>query len=107
MYPIELVLSWYGQMLTEWRQFAAWKNISPQEFQDSGSQDRNAVVRPAQPERAVKEFVSPGMLRNIEAGVPRSGMSVRLSPYTLQQEHVITNKNWAGALGGSSSPILG
>jgi lysine 2,3-aminomutase len=67
-------------MSTEWRRFAAWKNISPQEFEDSGWQGGNAVVRIARLERAVEEFVSPGMLRDIEAGVARSGMSVRLNP---------------------------
>jgi hypothetical protein len=98
--------------MTEWQRFAARKNVSPQEFQVSGWQDRNAVVR--------------------EAGVLRSGMSVRLNPciitlidwqkaetdptrrqflpvrmdtHTLQKEHVISN--WVATHAGCSGPSLG
>jgi lysine 2,3-aminomutase len=78
-------------MLSEWQRFKIWRDVSCEEFEDSAWQDKNAVIRIAQLEAVVKDFVSPGLLSDIEGGIRRSGMSVRLSPY------IISLINWSNA----------
>ena len=70
-------------MSGEWRRFKIWRNVSREEFEDSAWQDKNAITRIAQLGLVVKDFVTPGLLSDIEAGVMRSGMSVRINPYVI------------------------
>jgi lysine 2,3-aminomutase len=70
-------------MYSEWAKFKLWKDISSGEFAENGWQDRNAITRPAQLKGALDGVVSPHILTEIEAGLSRSAMSIRLNPYML------------------------
>jgi lysine 2,3-aminomutase len=70
-------------MSNEWRKYHIWRDISREQFEDSAWQDRNAVIRVAQLGSIIGDFVSPGLLSDIEAGVLNAGMSVRLNPYII------------------------
>ena len=64
-------------MSNDWQRFKVWERVSREEFEDSAWEDKNAVIRTAQLEAVVKDQVSPELFRDIEAGIQRSGMSVR------------------------------
>jgi lysine 2,3-aminomutase len=70
-------------MSDAWRRFQIWKDVGSAEFGNSAWQDKNAIIRVEQLKAAIEEFVSPGLLSDIESGIRRSGMSVRLSPYIV------------------------
>jgi lysine 2,3-aminomutase len=70
-------------MLSQWQRFGIWKDVSREEFEDSGWQDKHAVIRIAQLEAVLGQQVSPGSLHDIETGLLKVGMSIRLNPYII------------------------
>ena len=70
-------------MSGEWQRFKPWKDVSRAEFEDSAWQDKNAVIRVTQLAAALGELISPGSLRDIETGLLKAGMSIRLNPYII------------------------
>ncbi len=70
-------------MSLEWTKFKIWESVSPAEFEDSAWQDRNAVTRLAQLKAALDGMVSSRVVEEIEAGLSKTGMSIRLNPYVL------------------------
>src|SRR5271169_1203974 len=70
-------------MSSEWQRFRIWKDVSRAEFEDSAWQDKNAVIRVAQLEAVLGQLISPGLLRDIETGLLKAGMSIRLNPYVI------------------------
>ena len=70
-------------MSLEWTKFKIWESVSPAEFEDSAWQDRNAVTRLAQLKAALDGMVSSRVVEEIEAGLSKTGMSIRLNPYVM------------------------
>jgi lysine 2,3-aminomutase len=70
-------------MYQEWTKFKPWEGVSRGEFEDNGWQDRNAMTRLPQLKAALEGVVSSHVLAEIEAGLSKSGMSIRLNPYML------------------------
>jgi len=70
-------------MYLEWARFKPWEGVSRGEFEDNGWQDRNAMTRLPQLKAALEGVVSSHVLAEIEAGLSKSGMSIRLNPYML------------------------
>jgi lysine 2,3-aminomutase len=63
--------------------YTPWHDVSRGEFEDNGWQDRNAVTRVPQLKVALEGVAPSNVLAEIEAGLGRSGMSIRLNPYML------------------------
>jgi lysine 2,3-aminomutase len=70
-------------MSSAWQKFAPWKDVSAEEFENSSWQDKNAVIRVPQLEAALKGVVNPDLFREIDAGLLKVGMSIRLNPYII------------------------
>ena len=70
-------------MLSPWHRFGIWKDVSREEFEDLGWQDKHAVIRIAQLEAVLGQQISPGSLHDIETGLLKVGMSIRLNPYII------------------------
>ena len=69
--------------LSPWHRFGIWKDVSREEFEDLGWQDKHAVIRIAQLEAVLGQQISPGSLHDIETGLLKVGMSIRLNPYII------------------------
>ncbi|MFZ0205822.1 MAG: KamA family radical SAM protein, partial [Roseiarcus sp.] len=69
--------------LSPWHRFGIWKDVCREEFEDSGWQDKHAVIRIAQLEAVLGQQISPDSLHDIETGLLKVGMSIRLNPYTI------------------------
>jgi lysine 2,3-aminomutase len=67
----------------EWTRFKLWENVSSSEFEDNVWQDRNAITRLPQLNAALDGVASPHVLGEIEAGLRRTTMSIRLNPYVI------------------------
>src|SRR5438132_2916652 len=70
-------------MCVEWRRFKLWENVSSGDFEDNSWQDRHAITRLPQLRAALEGVVSSNLLSEIEAGLSRTGMSIRLNPYMM------------------------
>src|SRR5271166_2741539 len=70
-------------MYLEWARFKSWEGVSRGEFEDNGWQDRNAMTRLPQLKAALEGVVSSHVLAEIEAGLSKSGMSIRVNPYIV------------------------
>src|SRR5436190_3208157 len=70
-------------MCVEWRRFKLWENVSSSDFEDNSWQDRHAITRLPQLRAALDGVVSSSLLAEIEAGLSRTGMSIRLNPYMM------------------------
>jgi lysine 2,3-aminomutase len=70
-------------MYLEWTRFKLWEGVSSSEFEDNAWQDRNAVTRLPQLKAALDGVVSSHVLGEIEAGLSKTGMSIRLNPYMI------------------------
>jgi lysine 2,3-aminomutase len=70
-------------MYCEWTRFKLWEGVSSSEFEDNAWQDRNAVTRLPQLKAALDGVVSAHVLGEIEAGLSRTAMSIRLNPYII------------------------
>jgi lysine 2,3-aminomutase len=70
-------------MYLEWTRFKPWEGVSTSEFEDNAWQDRNAITRLPQLKAALDGVASSQVLGEIEAGLSRTGMSIRLNPYMI------------------------
>ena len=70
-------------MSSEWTRFKVWEGVSRGEFEDSSWQDRNAITRLPQLKAALDGMVSSHVTQEIEAGLGKTGMSIRLNPYMM------------------------
>ena len=70
-------------MSIEWQRFNVWKDVSRAEFEDSAWQDKHAVIRVAQLEAVLGQLISRNSLHDIETGLLKAGMSIRLNPYII------------------------
>jgi lysine 2,3-aminomutase len=70
-------------MSLEWTRFKSWQSVSRAEFEDNSWQDRNSVTRLPQLKTVLDGLVAPRITDEIEAGLTRTGMSIRLNPYVL------------------------
>lgn len=70
-------------MSNDWQNFEPWKNVSRAEFENSAWQDKNAVIGVRQLEVVLDGVTPRDLFREIEAGLLKVGMSIRLNPYTI------------------------
>lgn len=63
--------------------FGEWENVFGEEFEDPIWQDRNAITRMSQLRFALDNIAPPDVLNDIEAGLAKVGMSIRLNPYVM------------------------
>ncbi len=66
-----------------WARFKPWEGVSKSEFADSNWQDRHAVTRVPQLRAALDGVIPAQLLEEIEAGLSKTGMSIRLNPYVI------------------------
>ena len=67
----------------DWTRFKPWAETPRSQFEDNAWQDRNAITRLPQLQAALEGVVSPDALADIEAGLAKAGMSIRLNPYIV------------------------
>jgi lysine 2,3-aminomutase len=67
----------------DWTKFKPWAQVARSLFEDNGWQDRNAITRLPQLAGVLDGLVSPDVLADIEAGLAKAGMSIRLNPYIV------------------------
>jgi len=70
-------------MSREWQRFKIWRDVTRAEFEDSAWQDKHAVIRIAQLDAVLGQLISPDSLNDIETGLLKVGMSIRLNPYII------------------------
>ena len=70
-------------MYLAWTRFKLWEGVSSSDFEDNAWQDRNAITRLPQLKAALDGVASSDVLREIEAGLGKTGMSIRLNPYMI------------------------
>jgi lysine 2,3-aminomutase len=66
-----------------WTRFGVWKDVSRDEFDNHLWQDKHAITRAEQLKAALDGVASPELIGDIEAGLSRVGMSIRLNPYMM------------------------
>ncbi|HEY7248023.1 MAG TPA: KamA family radical SAM protein [Xanthobacteraceae bacterium] len=70
-------------MCSEWARFKPWQDVGPDQFEDNAWQDRNAISRISQLKTVLDGIISPDLMDEIEAGLSKTGMSIRLNPYMI------------------------
>jgi lysine 2,3-aminomutase len=70
-------------MRPNWTRFKIWQDVSDAQFEDNLWQDKNAITRVAQLEQALDGVVGRDVFREIEAGLSKVGMQIRLNPYVM------------------------
>ncbi len=70
-------------MRTDWTRFKIWRDVTEAQFEDNLWQDKNAITRVAQLEQALDGVVEREVFREIEAGLSKVGMQIRLNPYVM------------------------
>lgn len=78
-------------MNPDWTRFKPWADVPRSVFEDNAWQDRNAIARLPQLQAALEGVISPDALGDIEAGLAKAGMSIRLNPY------IVTLIDWSRA----------
>jgi lysine 2,3-aminomutase len=69
--------------IPDWTRFKPWAQTPRSMFEDNAWQDRNAVTRLPQLQAALEGVVSSDVIGDIEAGLAKAGMSIRLNPYMI------------------------
>ena len=64
-----------------WRHVPAWKNISREEFGDHSWQQRNSVTSLPNIAKVLGNQFTDSLGKNLEAGLARTPMNVRMTPY--------------------------
>lgn len=70
-------------MRLDWTRFKIWRDVTEAQFEDNLWQDKNAITRVAQLEQALDGVVEPEVFREIESGLSKVGMQIRLNPYVM------------------------
>jgi len=68
---------------TWWQRIPAYKAIDEATFLDHAWQARSSITRVAKLVEAIQELVPPGFVEDLENGMKRAPMSVRVSPYLV------------------------
>ena len=68
-----------------WRQIPAWRDLDSERFGDFNWQQRNAITTITKLEDALKELASPTLVRDIQKGLLRTRMNMRLTPYIFSR----------------------
>jgi lysine 2,3-aminomutase len=66
-----------------WQRFKIWNDLSPEVFESSFWQDKNALIHPHQLKTTLEGLVAPELLTEIEAGLAKVGMALRVNPYIV------------------------
>jgi lysine 2,3-aminomutase len=64
-----------------WQRIPAWRHVSEEEFGDHHWQQRNCVTSVEDVEAALAGSLSPEFVRDLRAGLKRTPMRVRITPY--------------------------
>lgn len=70
-------------VMQDWRKFKTWKDVSREEFESAAWQDRNSIIHVGQLQATLEGVVRPDLFQEIEAGLRKVGMSIRLNPYIV------------------------
>jgi len=66
-----------------WRELAAYENVDEDEFLSHKWQTRNSVKSVADVEKTIGDVVGPDFIADVEDGIRRAPMSVRITPYLM------------------------
>jgi lysine 2,3-aminomutase len=66
-----------------WQKIPAYKDLSEEEFLDHGFQARNSITRADKLLAAVRDLVPKAFYDDVEVGMKRAPMALRVSPYLL------------------------
>jgi lysine 2,3-aminomutase len=66
-----------------WQTIPAWSDVTKEEFADHRWQLKNSLTKPEHLLQLVGELVSPSFVEDLEAGLARAPMAVRLTPYLV------------------------
>ena len=68
-----------------WRQIPAWRDLGADRFGDYNWQQRNAVTTVPKLVDALGDAVPPSLVQDIEKGLLRTRMNMRLTPYVFSR----------------------
>ena len=66
-----------------WRGLPAYEQVGPEEFHSHGFQTRQTVTNPRQLRETLRELVPASFFEEVERGLRRAPMALRISPYLL------------------------
>ncbi len=66
-----------------WTKIPAFKNISPEEFNDLRFQNKHTITKLDQLTEALNDIVNPAFIQDVRNGMALSPMNLRISPYLL------------------------
>lgn len=66
-----------------WKKIPAFKNVTREEFLDTGFQNKNSIKTVAKLKEIVGDLVDEGFMEDVEQGMHEAPMNLRLSPYIL------------------------
>ena len=70
-----------------WRMIPAWRDVDAETFGDFRWQQRNSVTSIQGIQDALQELATPALIADIEAGLLKTPMNVRLTPYIFSRIH--------------------
>ncbi len=68
---------------TWWQHIAAYKTVDEATFLDDGWQSKSSITKVSKLVEAIQELVPAGFVEDLEEGMKRAPMSVRVSPYLV------------------------
>ena len=68
-----------------WRSIPAWRDIDPETFGDFRWQQRNSITSIQGIQKTLKELATPSLIADIEAGLLKTPMNLRLTPYIFSR----------------------
>jgi lysine 2,3-aminomutase len=66
-----------------WQRIPAYRTVDERTFLDHAWQAKNSITKVAKLVEAIQEMVPPGFVEDLENGMKRAPMSVRVSPYIV------------------------
>ena len=66
-----------------WQKIPAYRGIDESTFLDHTWQAKNSITKVAKLVETIQDFVPPGFVEDLEDGIKRAPMSVRVSPYIV------------------------
>jgi lysine 2,3-aminomutase len=83
--PVDSVALAHRELLRGpwWQKIPAYKAVDEGTFLDHAWQARSSITRVARLVETIQELVPPGFIADLEAGMKRAPMSVRVSPYLV------------------------
>jgi lysine 2,3-aminomutase len=66
-----------------WQAIAAYRDIDEATFHDHSWQAKNSITKVSKLVETIREMAPPGFVADLEAGMKRAPMSVRVSPYIV------------------------